>query len=199
MEAMQLSLDSPRVEEQVHISDLWLKRSGSCRLSIQLNGEDPDEKYRGEVAKILTSVSRHATRWDSAAECLKLQVSSCQLRELGDSNMPLLRHLDLQLHEDSLVAPSSRYLEFFIVHALRSLQIPEPFLDNDPIRSLAEFVSQSGRTLQEVRVTDLRLGSRNLNREAWHSVHRFHFHEDCNPIFHKGDSAIPSSDQAGEC
>ncbi|KAF8207679.1 hypothetical protein K438DRAFT_342486 [Mycena galopus ATCC 62051] len=280
--AISLSLDNP-FEEQVHISDLWLKRSGSYRLSIQLDGEDQDGEYRGEVAKILTSVSSQATRW----EYLKLQVSSYQLRELEGSNMPLLHHLDLRLHEDSEVAVntiafrqlpllrsvalndiaaswvilpwdqltslvlnsvylhecvpileqtsnlahcelhifafgadtthvislpclqslvlihpglrqhSGRYLESFIVPVLRSLQIPEIFLGDEPIRFLTEFVSRSGSKLQEVRVTDVRL-SRNLYLEALHSVHRLYFDEDYNPAAREKDWAITSSDQAEE-
>ncbi|KAF8207692.1 hypothetical protein K438DRAFT_1755126 [Mycena galopus ATCC 62051] len=276
--AIQLSLDSLPVEGQVHISDQWLKRSGSCRFSIQLDG------YLGRIANVLTSVFRHATRW----ECLKLEVSPYQLRELEGSNMPLLSHLDLRLHEDSEVAvdaiafrdlpllrsvtlndiaaswvilpwdqltslvlnsvylhecvpilqqtsnlahcelhifasdadtihvidlpclqslvlihpgrrrDSGRYLESFIVPALRSLQIPEIFLGDDPIHFLTEFVSRSGSKLQEVRVTNLRLESRNMYCEALRSVHRLYFDEDDNPAAREEDSAITSSDQAEE-
>ncbi|KAF8207681.1 hypothetical protein K438DRAFT_342507 [Mycena galopus ATCC 62051] len=284
--AIPLSLDPDDLpfEEQVRISDLWLKRSGSCRLSIRFDGDDEIGEYRGRVADVLTSVFPHATRW----ECLKLEVSSYQLRELEGSNMPLLRHLDMWLHEDSDVAikaisfrdlpllrsvtlngsaaawvilpwdqltslvlssgylhecvpilqqtpnlahcklhiaafdadtihvialpclqslvlihlglrrHSGRYLESFIVPVLRSLQIPEIFLGDEPIRFLTEFVSRSGSRLQEVRVTDVRL-SRDLYLEALRSVHRLYFDKDYTPAAHKKDWAITSSDQAEEC
>ncbi|KAF8207669.1 hypothetical protein K438DRAFT_1961932 [Mycena galopus ATCC 62051] len=67
------------------------------------------------------------------------------------------------------------YLQYFITPALRNLRIPEKFLGEDPARSLPEFTSKYGRSLQEVRITGHRSVSRTSYREALQSVPKLSF------------------------
>ncbi|KAF8207827.1 hypothetical protein K438DRAFT_1814358 [Mycena galopus ATCC 62051] len=78
-------------EGRARMSDLWLRRSGSCPLSIRLDDDDGEE----EASKSFTSVVPYRARWEYL--------------ELGDAHfhhihfytiagsMPLLRHLHLVL------------------------------------------------------------------------------------------------------
>ncbi|KAJ7241495.1 hypothetical protein B0H12DRAFT_1326234 [Mycena haematopus] len=89
--AVNLSFNRISLEQQAHISDLWLKRSRLCPLSIEL-----DARRDGLVLlKALTSVAANRTR----LEHLKLVLFPDDL-SLIEGSMPLLRHLDLELQSD---------------------------------------------------------------------------------------------------
>ncbi|KAJ7887361.1 hypothetical protein B0H13DRAFT_892216 [Mycena leptocephala] len=72
-------------ERQVHITSLWLKRSGSCPLAIRIDDS------RSIMYGALASVIPHRRRW----EYLKLRLTSYLPTINGP--MPLLRHLDFRL------------------------------------------------------------------------------------------------------
>ncbi|KAF7352140.1 F-box domain-containing protein [Mycena venus] len=76
------------VERLAHIFDLWLKRSGSCPLSIGLDGECDGM----DASDLLASFIPYRWRW----EYLKIVISSSHLAAL-EGGMPLLRHLNLEL------------------------------------------------------------------------------------------------------
>ncbi|KAJ6464361.1 hypothetical protein C8R45DRAFT_840301 [Mycena sanguinolenta] len=71
--------------------------------------------------------------------------------------------------------PRTNYLRFFITRSLHRLTIPERFMGNKPSRSLTDFISKSGATLQEVRITDKRSVPENSYRNALQSVPRLFF------------------------
>ncbi|KAJ7727035.1 hypothetical protein B0H14DRAFT_3169507 [Mycena olivaceomarginata] len=50
--------------------------------------------------------------------------------------------------------PATGYLGTFIVPALRSLEISEPYIDPDCIDTFASFLAKSRCKLQELRITD---------------------------------------------
>ncbi|KAJ7347378.1 hypothetical protein DFH08DRAFT_779614 [Mycena albidolilacea] len=78
-------------QRQAHIIDLWLKRSSSCLLSINV---DIAYAERVEASKVLSSVTARHSRW----EYLKLVYDTSGLPAIEDS-MPMLRHLHLELIE----------------------------------------------------------------------------------------------------
>ncbi|KAJ7241494.1 hypothetical protein B0H12DRAFT_1236978 [Mycena haematopus] len=240
--AMNLSLNSIFLEQRVYLSNLWLRRSHSCALSIEFDARDEDFEDDDDVDYGVSKlIAPHRTR----LEHLKLVLC---LRDLSlvEGNMPLLRRLDLELQNDpyydftpvsfcqlpllrdvrlndiaatwvilpwaqltslalyevhmhecvpilqqtsnlihcelclcycdtsdhdsgitlpcleSLVlkgpdredGPPIEYLKSFITPAICRLRISEQFLGDEPIHSLAEFISKSGCKLQEVCITD---------------------------------------------
>ncbi|KAJ7347393.1 hypothetical protein DFH08DRAFT_160269 [Mycena albidolilacea] len=78
-------------QQQVHIIDLWLKRSGSFPLSINVAIDSNDG---GGASKALSSVTAHHSRW----EYLKLVYDASDLPAI-EGSMPMLRHLHLELIE----------------------------------------------------------------------------------------------------
>ncbi|KAJ7921331.1 hypothetical protein B0H13DRAFT_1985032 [Mycena leptocephala] len=67
-------------------------------------------------------------------------------------------------------------IETFIVPALRSLEIPEQFLDADPIESLKRFISKSGcKLLEELCITRQRTRPQQWYREALPWIRTFSF------------------------
>jgi hypothetical protein len=78
-------------QQQVHIIDLWLKRSGSFPLSINVAIDNNDG---GGASKALSSVIAHHSRW----EYLKLVYDTSGLPAI-EGSMPMLRHLHLELIE----------------------------------------------------------------------------------------------------
>ncbi|KAJ7883955.1 hypothetical protein B0H13DRAFT_2278057 [Mycena leptocephala] len=52
--------------------------------------------------------------------------------------------------------PLPGYLNTFIVPALQSLRVPEPWLEPNPIAALTSFISKSGCKLRELHLTDIR-------------------------------------------
>ncbi|KAJ6464424.1 hypothetical protein C8R45DRAFT_1219908 [Mycena sanguinolenta] len=67
------------------------------------------------------------------------------------------------------------YLQFFITPALRRLIIPEQLLGHEPIRSLTDFISNSGAKLQEVHIASRSSVPKSSYREALQSVPRLSF------------------------
>jgi hypothetical protein len=68
----------------------------------------------------------------------------------------------------------------FIVPALRSLEIPEYFLDDaDPIESLKRFISKSGcKLLEELHITGPRTQPQQSYRKAFPWIQNFSFDYD---------------------
>ncbi|KAF8198332.1 hypothetical protein K438DRAFT_1967077 [Mycena galopus ATCC 62051] len=115
--AIQLPFNDIPVQQQLHVSDVWLKRSGACPLSIELDGIDDGDEWV-DVSKPM-QVAPHRTRW----EYLKLKVSLSQFSALGaEGSMPLLRHLNLQISRDSLV-PAARDIVFGELPLLRTVAL----------------------------------------------------------------------------
>jgi hypothetical protein len=67
------------------------------------------------------------------------------------------------------------FLETLIVPALRSLEIPEQFLEPNPIELLAAFISKSGCKLEEVEITGPRAVPESSYLKAFPSIPRFLF------------------------
>jgi ribosomal protein S18 len=78
-----------------------------------------------------------------------------------------LIHLDEDL--------ATGFIETFIVPALRSLEIPEQYLDADPIESLKRFISKSGCKLEELRITGQRTRPQHSYRQAFPWIRNFSF------------------------
>jgi hypothetical protein len=86
--------------------------------------------------------------------------------------LPCLQSLALA---DAGDGPVTDFLETFIVPALRSLKIPEDFIEPDPIQSLTGFISKSGCKLEEVHITGERLLPQDSYRHAFPSIRQFSF------------------------
>ncbi|KAJ7113019.1 hypothetical protein C8R44DRAFT_882055 [Mycena epipterygia] len=268
--AISLDRDSDHagdnILQQVHILQSWLRRSGSCPLSIQMNG-GVDGSF---ILNVFEAIVPHRARW----EFLKLASTSlsdldtiegpmpllcdlsfapfdgdssdstpsatfCQAPRLraftdtrwhgGDFTYPpdflpwsqltsvtLVRvtpsecapiltqtvnlvHCQLVVFEDyiyqldlelpcleSLVlmkyrkryVPLIRYLNQFIVPALRRLQVPDEFLGPSSIDMLKSFILKSGCQLQEVCITGKRSLSRASYRHAFPSIPNFTFNRE---------------------
>ncbi|KAJ7259976.1 hypothetical protein B0H12DRAFT_1277900 [Mycena haematopus] len=97
--AMNLTLNGISLEQRTHISDLWLKRSRSCPLSVEFDTRG--DGYNNDVLEIFASVAAHRAR----LEHLKLILILGDLPSVVGS-MPLLRCLHLEiLYNNTLVAP----------------------------------------------------------------------------------------------
>ncbi|KAJ6492709.1 hypothetical protein C8R47DRAFT_1214025 [Mycena vitilis] len=88
--AMQLSIsghgDGADIERQRDMLDLWLKRSCSYPLSIQL------QQFPGS-ALLLPSLISHRARW----ECITITALETSDLKFIEGPLPLLRHLDVNL------------------------------------------------------------------------------------------------------
>ncbi|KAJ7866342.1 hypothetical protein B0H13DRAFT_2561468 [Mycena leptocephala] len=73
------------------------------------------------------------------------------------------------------------FLEKFIVPALRSLKIPEDFIEPDPIQSLTGFISKSGCKLEEVHITGERSLPQDSYCKAFPSIRQFSFDGEDDP------------------
>ncbi|KAJ7883061.1 hypothetical protein B0H13DRAFT_2667248 [Mycena leptocephala] len=87
-----------------------------------------------------------------------------------DVTLPSLESLILIDHHE----PLPGYLNTFVVPALRSLRIPEPWLALNPIASLASFISKSGCKLQDLHIAET-FGSGTTYRRAFPSIQNFSF------------------------
>jgi hypothetical protein len=101
----------------------------------------------------------------------------CELKVYFDSDgqpgpdipLPCLESLTLVDANGSV----TDFLETFIVPALRSLKIPEEFLEPNPIESLARFISKSGCKLEEVHITGWRSLPQDSYRKEFPSILMF--------------------------
>jgi hypothetical protein len=87
-----------------------------------------------------------------------------------DVTLPCLESLILIDHDGFLTG----YLHTFVVPALRSLRIPEPWLEPNPIASLASFISKSGCQLQNLHIAEI-FGSEATYRRAFPMIQKFSF------------------------
>jgi hypothetical protein len=91
-----------------------------------------------------------------------------------DIVLPSLESLTFYHNGDT---PVTGYLTTFIVPALCSLEVPEQFLEPNPIRSLKSFISKSGCSLQEVHITGRRTVSEDSFRLSFPMILKFSFAE----------------------
>ncbi|KAK7031755.1 F-box domain-containing protein [Favolaschia claudopus] len=63
-----------------------------------------------------------------------------------------LEHLRLDLDIDSVADP--KFIHRFVVPSLRSLQIPEVFIQPNPVESLKKFISKSGCKLEDLFIIE---------------------------------------------
>jgi len=82
----------------------------------------------------------------------------------------------------------------FIVPALRSLQIPERFIQPDPINFLTAFITKSACKLQEVRIVGSRLVRKGSYRRAFPSIRTFFFGGEYVYVGEEGVGDSDSSD-----
>ncbi|KAJ7019880.1 hypothetical protein C8F04DRAFT_1146344 [Mycena alexandri] len=116
--AIAVSFDEMPVEGQLHIMDLWLKRSRGCPLSLEIIGEYP-ESASAAVALIVP----HTARW----EYVKLHGSPNDLHMIVGS-LPLLRQLDLALD-----GPIGNPLSALDMPLLRTVALDFNYADQSPI------------------------------------------------------------------
>jgi hypothetical protein len=77
---------------------------------------------------------------------------------------------------DSYMLRATGFLHTLVVPALRTLDVAEDLLGASPIETLASFISKSGCSLREVRVTrHYGLIQDDLYREAFPSIPTFSF------------------------
>ncbi|KAJ7156536.1 hypothetical protein C8R43DRAFT_1234770 [Mycena crocata] len=69
----------------------------------------------------------------------------------------------------------TEYLGTFIVPALRKLEVPEMYLEPDPVSVLTAFISKSGCKLQEVRITGYRSTASALYRKTFPLISNLSF------------------------
>ncbi|KAJ7655838.1 hypothetical protein DFH06DRAFT_484201 [Mycena polygramma] len=86
---------------------------------------------------------------------------------LPDVTLPCLESL---VFWDPVGSPTPRYLETFVVPALRRLVVPERFLQPNPIGSLTSFISKSGCKLKDVCITGDGLVASSSYRQACPSI-----------------------------
>ncbi|KAJ7844643.1 hypothetical protein B0H13DRAFT_126558 [Mycena leptocephala] len=96
--AISLSDNDMPFARLAHICDIWLSRSRACPLAIQFQFDEDD--YRVYVSQALAAVCPHRARW----ECVKLYISQSDLPTI-QGRLPLLRHLDLEVHDDPPTTP----------------------------------------------------------------------------------------------
>ncbi|KAJ7149565.1 hypothetical protein C8R46DRAFT_1230245 [Mycena filopes] len=90
-----------------------------------------------------------------------LNLQRCQLWLVSDGendhppmiSLPHLTALTLTTYKRYLPVPG--YLDTLLVPELRSLQVPQSFLEDDPIDTLTSFIAKSGCRLQELRITGI--------------------------------------------
>ncbi|KAJ7883975.1 hypothetical protein B0H13DRAFT_2537691 [Mycena leptocephala] len=99
--------------------------------------------------------------------------------EYDDSNppvdlpLPCLESLTLKNRQGS--GPLLGYLHTFVVPALRSLRIPESWLEPNPIASLASFMSKSGCKLQDLHIAEIFGPGTIAYRKAFPSIQKVSF------------------------
>jgi hypothetical protein len=102
---------------------------------------------------------------------------------LPDVPLPCLESLILNDWE----GPLPGYLHTFIVPALRSLRVPEPWLEPNPVASLASFISKSGCKLHDVHIAANIPEHETSYRKAFPLIKKFSF-----------DLRLPKKDSASE-
>ncbi|KAJ6464475.1 hypothetical protein C8R45DRAFT_1024119 [Mycena sanguinolenta] len=147
---------------------------------------------------------RSAVLSDLAAFCVVLpwgQLTSLVLEQVYlDECVPILQetsnliHCELRLYhspgntatatllclESLVLVPldyqyTAYYLQFFITPALRRLIVSEQLLGHEPIRSLTDFILNSGAKLQEVHIASRSSVPKSSYRKALQSVPRLSF------------------------
>jgi hypothetical protein len=99
--------------------------------------------------------------------------------EYDDSNppvdlpLPCLESLTLKNRQGS--GPLLGYLHTFVVPALRSLRIPESWLEPNPIASLASFMSKSSCKLQDLHIAEIFGPGTIAYRKAFPSIQKVSF------------------------
>ncbi|KAJ7436699.1 hypothetical protein FB451DRAFT_1307044 [Mycena latifolia] len=71
--------------------------------------------------------------------------------------------------------PATHYLDTLIVPTLRTLTVPEDFLQPDPINMLTVFISKSGCQLENVCIIGERFVPKHRYREAFSSIPKLSF------------------------
>ncbi|KAJ7659347.1 hypothetical protein DFH06DRAFT_1195535 [Mycena polygramma] len=91
--AVSLSFIDIPFERQIQLIERWFSRSRACPLSIQLI-DNADLFSSDNVYSILAAIAAHRSR----LQHMKLHLSSSHLHVI-QGGMPLLHHLDLQIHQ----------------------------------------------------------------------------------------------------
>ncbi|KAJ7850086.1 hypothetical protein B0H13DRAFT_57110 [Mycena leptocephala] len=116
--------------------------------------------------------------------------------QLADIMLPYLESLTLKDPED---VPVTGYLQTLIVPTLRSLTVPESFLEPNPIDSLTSFISKSSCKLQQVRITGERTVTKNSYRRAFPSIPEFAFDgRYYNETAHDEDSEVENDSDSSD-
>ncbi|KAJ7157703.1 hypothetical protein C8R43DRAFT_1234584 [Mycena crocata] len=126
-------------------------------------------------APLLRSVSQSLSRLlKQATSLLHCELSFCWEDDGDDDDLPQFDiHLPclqslLVMHESEDVPA---LICIFIVSALHTLQVPDPFLGNNPVLALKSFIQKSGCSLKELRITPARGENRGeLYRKVFASI-----------------------------
>ncbi|KAF8150380.1 hypothetical protein K438DRAFT_2027209 [Mycena galopus ATCC 62051] len=148
-------------------------------------------------------------QWASRDEYVEILQQTCNLvhceldivfnRNL-DINLPPEHGIELPRLEsltfsEANVPDSSRYLDDFLVPALRSLRLSESYLRPKPIDRLSSFIANSGCKLLEVCVTGRTIISEASYREAFLSI-RFSFDDESDNESDDSDATSISTDSS---
>ncbi|KAJ7130354.1 hypothetical protein C8R44DRAFT_872164 [Mycena epipterygia] len=121
-----------RIESNLAILQTWLKRSGSCPLSIRLV---EDMEQRPELDRFLHAIMPHCTRW----EYLRLRLPSTAA-SLGRHDMPLLRSLEIGLSLGFETLGSIPFLDAPLLHKVTLQRYHSAFASTIPWAQLTTLV-----------------------------------------------------------
>ncbi|KAJ7134030.1 hypothetical protein C8R43DRAFT_1239338 [Mycena crocata] len=151
--SMQLELEEQSLPQQLHILKTWLKRSGSCPISISLYRENDDPKI--STSAFVKAMVRNSSRWAD----MHLILPYRELR-LIKGDMPLLRKLNFgptfnRTNEEHafLAAPIAPFERAPNLRDVALSEVFNPFAIHLPWASITTLAAElcAGQTVENFR------------------------------------------------